>query len=144
MSAEPYRILVVDDNDADVYLLRKAFENAGLDAELTVIEDGEDALAYVRGEGKYGSARRPHAALLDLNLPKNEGTEVLEALRASSRLATVPVVVLTSSASPADELRITNLRVDRFITKPPNLEDFLQIGAVVSELLVRAKGQEAP
>ena len=143
MSSGTYRILVIDDNDADVYLLQKAFEHAGLDCEVTVIEDGADALAYVRSEGQYHSLRRPHVALLDLNLPKNEGTEVLEAMRASAHLSTVPVVVLTSSASPADRQRMTNLRVDRFITKPPNLEDFLQIGEVVSELLVRAKSQEA-
>src|SRR5947207_11161569 len=81
MQAEPFRILLVEDNDADVYLLRKALENAALNFELIVIDDGAEALAYARSEGKYSGAARPDAAVLDMNLPKSEGTEVLEALR---------------------------------------------------------------
>jgi len=139
MSAGRFHILVVEDNEADVYLLRKAFEHAGLDTDLTVIDDGAEALAYVRGDGQHRYARRPHVALLDLNLPKNEGTDVLEALRANANLSSIPVIVLTSSASPADRLRLEHLRVDRFVTKPPDLEEFLKIGNLVSDLLLNAK-----
>jgi len=143
MQAEPFRILLVEDNDADVYLLRKALENAALNFELIVIDDGAEALAYARSEGKYSGAARPDAAVLDMNLPKSEGTEVLEALRRNERLSEVPVVVLTSSASPAERLRMERLGVQRFITKPPDLEEFLQIGNVVADLLHQAKSREA-
>ena len=134
-------ILLVEDNEADVYLLRKAFEHASLDVELTVIDDGANALTFVQGEGNYRSKPRPQAVLLDLNLPKSEGTEVLEALRRNADLSRVPVIVLTSSASPMDQRRIAHLRVDRFVTKPPDLEEFLKIGNLVSDLLLKAKSQ---
>ena len=142
MRAEPFRILLVEDNDADVYLLRKALENAGLNFELIIIDDGAEALAYARSEGIYSRAARPDAAVLDMNLPKSEGTEVLEALRSNERLSGVPVVILTSSASPAERLRMERLGVQRFITKPPDLEEFLQIGNVVADLLHKAKSRE--
>ena len=143
MQAEPFRILLVEDNDADVYLLRKALENAALNFELIVIDDGADALDYVRNEGNFSGEARPDVAVLDMNLPKSEGTEVLEALRRNERFSGVPVVVLTSSASPAERLRMERLGVQRFITKPPDLEEFLQIGNVVAELLYQAKSREA-
>ncbi len=134
-------ILLVEDNEADVYLLRKAFEHAGLDVELTVIDDGASALTYVRGQENDRSIPRPQAVLLDLNLPKSEGTEVLEALRQNADFSEVPVIVLTSSASPMDQRRIAHLKVDRFITKPPDLEEFLKIGNLVSDLLLKANSQ---
>lgn len=143
MQAEPFRILLVEDNDADVYLLRKALESAALNFELIVIDDGADALAYARSEGKYRDTARPHAAVLDMNLPRSEGTEVLEAFRRNERLSRVPVVVLTSSASPAERVRIERLGVECFITKPPDLEEFLQIGNVVAELLRKTQSREA-
>ncbi len=142
MKREQFHILLVEDNDADVYLLRKAFEFAGLGVELTVIEDGAEAIAHVRAGGNDGrSMLRPDAVMLDLNLPKSEGTDVLEALRANAHFSGVPVIVLTSSPSPVDQHRIAHLRVDRFITKPPDLDEFLKIGHLVGDLLLKAKSQ---
>src|SRR5215470_8037968 len=131
MRVDQFRILVVEDNEADVYLLRKALVNAGLAFELVVIEDGAEAIAYARREGYYQNAPRPDIIVLDLNLPKNGGTEVLEALRTNGHFGGVPVVVLTSSASLPDRLRMEKLGVDRFVMKPPDLADFLRIGSIV-------------
>jgi CheY-like chemotaxis protein len=143
MRAEPFRILLVEDNDADVYLFGKALEDAGVNYELIEIDDGAEALAFVRGEGDFREAQRPDIAVLDMNLPKNEGMEVLEALRMSKDLSKLPVVVMTSSASPAERARMERLGVDRFVTKPPDLAEFLQIGSVVKELLFKVNAREA-
>ena len=139
MSGELFRILVVEDNTADVYLFRKALESAELNFELTVIEDGAEAIAFVLGEGKYAGSPAPALAVLDLNLPKNEGTEVLQAIRQSKHLANLPVVIMSSSASPSDRVKAEQLRVERFIVKPSNLEDFLKIGTVLKEVLLESR-----
>lgn len=144
MQPERFRILLVEDNDGDVYLMRKALESAALNVELIVIDDGAEALTYARSEGKYSGAARPDAAVLDLNLPKADGTEVLEALRRNERFSEVPVVVLTSSASPAERLNMERLGVQHFFTKPPDLKDFLQIGHVIAGLLRRPNALEPP
>src|SRR5215471_4441512 len=101
MSDRPFRILLVEDNAADTWLLRKALQNAALNFELIQIEDGAEALAFVRGEGEYAGSVTPDLAVVDLNLPKNDGVEVLEALRKSKSFSNVPVVIVTSSTSRA-------------------------------------------
>jgi CheY-like chemotaxis protein len=136
MTGEPYRILLVEDNSADVYLLRKALGSAGLDFELTVIEDGGAALAFARGEGAA-----PDLAIIDLSLPKNDGIQVVEAFRAAARCAAMPVIVMSSSLQPPARLRQEQLRVTRYIPKPPGLEEFLQIGVVIRELLESPAGK---
>jgi len=141
MSVELFRILLVEDNAADTYLFRKALEEAELNFELTVIEDGAEALAFVRGEGDYAGRQSPDLAVLDLNLPKNEGTEVLAALRQSEDLANMPVVITSSSPSPRDRMRTEQLRVQRYIMKPVNLADFMQIGTVLKEVLLESKAK---
>jgi len=97
---EPVRILLVEDNDADVYLFRKALKNAGLNFDLTVIEDGGRAIAFIRGEGQYAGSPVPDLAIIDLSLPKDDGIEVFEAIRAAERFADMPVVIASSSAKP--------------------------------------------
>src|SRR5579862_1756417 len=93
-----FQILVIEDNAADVHLLRMALEEAGVTFGLTVIEDGATALAFIRHEGQYFQAPKPDLAVLDLNLPKVGGMEVLEALRHSSDMSNVPVAMVTSSS----------------------------------------------
>ena len=139
MRVEPFRILLVEDNSADVYLFRKALENAGLNFELTVLEDGASAIGFVRGDEKYGESPVPDLAVLDLSLPKNDGVQVLEAIRASHRFAHIPVVVTSSSPSPPARLKQEHLQVARYIMKPPDLEDFLRIGATLKEVLLRGQ-----
>lgn len=131
-----FHILLVEDNDADVYLMRHALQDAGLDVELTVIEDGAEALAFVRQEGKYAGSPIPDIAILDLNLPKVGGAVVLQAMRQSEAMSAVPVAIMTSSATPREQAETAELGISRFITKPPDLEGFLQVGQVLKEILL--------
>lgn len=134
--APTFHILLVEDNAADIYLLRQALKGTGLNFELTVIEDGAEALAFVRRQGNYGALPIPNLAVLDLNLPKNGGAAVLEALRRNQDLSHVPVAIMSSTAEPREQARTKQLGIQRFITKPPDLEDFLQIGQVLKEMLL--------
>jgi DNA-binding response OmpR family regulator len=128
-------VLVVEDNPGDVELLRWAFGRAKIDCELIVIDDGAEAMAFVQQSGKYANAVAPDLAILDLNLPKYDGLEILGGMRANLAFASVPVAVLSSSSSPRDRARMEVFRIARYITKPPDLEEFLRIGEVVKELL---------
>jgi CheY-like chemotaxis protein len=136
---EVCQILLVEDNAADVYLLRKAIAAANFEVELTVIEDGAEALAFVRAEGKYAARGVPDLAVLDLNLPKNEGTAVLTAIRQTKDVANVPVVITSSSPSPSDRSRVELLGIERYVVKPTDLEEFLKIGAILKEVLIACK-----
>lgn len=136
MKGDLIRILLVEDNPGDIYLFRKTLERAELNLELIVIEDGAEALAFANREGKYAGNPVPDIILLDLNLPKHEGIEVLRAMRQSSHLSKVPVVITSTSASPHELAETQRLGIERYITKPPDLEGFLQIGAVVKTILL--------
>jgi CheY-like chemotaxis protein len=133
------RILLVEDNDGDVYLFRKALTTAGLDFELTVIKDGGRAKAYVRGEGEFAGRPVPDLAILDLSLPKDDGLEVLEAIRQSEPFANMPIVIASSSPHPPARLEQSGLSVARYITKPLDLEEFMGIGEIVKEILARGR-----
>jgi len=129
------QVLVVEDNPADVELLRWALDGAAVDCDLTVIDDGGEALAFVQQRGKYFASTAPDLAILDLNMPKYDGMEILEAMRASKVFAAVPVAVLSSSSSPRDRARMEAYNIGRYITKPPDLDEYLRIGFIVKELL---------
>ena len=143
MTGEVFRILLVEDNEADVYLFRKALESAGLEFELIVMEDGGKAIEFVRGEGEHAGRAIPDLAVIDLSLPKNDGVQVLEAIRADERFTGMPVVVTSSSATPPARLNEKHLQVARYITKPPDLEEFLQIGAALKEALLQSHARRA-
>ncbi len=143
MTGSPFRILLVEDNAADVYLFRKALQNAELHFELTVIGDGARAIEYARGEGEHEGKPVPDLTAIDLNLPKNDGIEVLEAIRAVERFADMPVVVISSSASPSPRLSGEHLRIARRISKPSDLDEYLRIGIVLKEILTRSETQRA-
>ncbi len=130
------RILVVEDNAADIYLLRLALAKAGLTVDLTVIEDGAEALVFARRQGKYAATPIPDLAVLDLNLPKLGGSAVLEAMRQNPELSHVPVAIMSSSEGPRDQTKVTELGIRRYITKPPGLEEFMHIGQVLKEMLL--------
>ena len=137
-------ILVVEDNPADVGLLRLALKAAQVECDLTVLEDGAEALAFVRHRQNPGDFV-PHLIVLDLNLPKNGGLEVLEAIRANPAFSGMAVAILSSSSSPRERARIEEFGVDRFITKPLDLDGFLGIGAILKTLLGQARtGKSAP
>ena len=138
------RVLVIEDNPADVELLRWALEGAHLSCELIVLEDGGDALAYIQERGKHVGRLIPDLTILDLNLPKYDGIELLEAMRANAAFAHVPVAVLSSSSSPRDRSRMEAFDIARYITKPPDLDEYLQIGNIIRDLVSQHGTQGAP
>jgi two-component system response regulator len=126
-NAEPVAILLVEDSPGDVRLTREAFKDAKVHMNLHVASDGAEAMAFLRREGDYAKVPRPDLILLDLNLPKKDGREVLGEIKESPTLKSIPVVVLTTSASEADILRSYNLHANCYITKPVGLNGFLDV-----------------
>lgn len=123
----PFEVLLVEDSPGDVRLTRESFKDAKVHVNLHVASDGAEAVAILRREGKYKSAPRPDLILLDLNLPKKSGREVLEETKADPTLMTIPVVILTTSASKEDVLKSYRLHANCFITKPVDLAGFLKV-----------------
>jgi CheY-like chemotaxis protein len=120
-------ILLVEDNPGDVRLITKAFEECRLRNHISVVEDGVEAVAFLHRQGNYASAPRPHLILLDLNLPRKSGREVLEEIKADPKLRRIPVVVLTTSSAEQDLLRSYNLHANCYISKPVDLEQFVVV-----------------
>lgn len=129
------RLLVIDDNKGDVTLFRWALKHAGVDCDLDVIVDGGAAMDFVREESGRANSTIPDLVVLDLNLPKADGREILVAMRASQKFANVPVVIWTSSNTPRDRDQMNSLRIDRYIVKPAELDDFLKLGGMIKALL---------
>jgi CheY-like chemotaxis protein len=127
-------VLLADDNPSDVYLIREALREHAVDCTLRVAPDGKDALRILSGEAD-ADARSINLIILDLNLPRHDGIEILQRLRDSAMLQHVPVVVLTSSDSPRDRLMANQLGAARYLRKPSNLNEFLSLGAVFKDLL---------
>jgi CheY-like chemotaxis protein len=127
----PARVLLVEDNEADVRLTREALRDAGDDIRLSSVTDGELALAYLRRENGYAEAPRPDLVLLDLNLPRKNGLEVLEEMRADPDLACVPVIMLTTSSAEHDIVACYSRGANCFVVKPLELDEFMDlIGAI--------------
>ena len=121
----PIEILLVEDNPGDVRLTQEAVREAKIRNTLNVVIDGEQAIAYVRRQGEYADQPRPDLILLDLNLPRKDGREVLQDLKSDPDLHRIPVVVLTSSAAEQDILRTYDLYANAYVTKPVDLEQFM-------------------
>ena len=131
----PARILVIEDNAADVFLLGRALDKQARRFELTSLADGDAALAFIRREGAYADAAIPHLILVDLNLPKCDGEDILREIRRTKHLAGVPVCAWSSSQSRRDRDLLRELGVARFITKPSGLDQFMEIGKILTDLL---------
>ncbi len=129
MRAAAVEILLVEDNPADVRLTREVLKEGaeGLRHRLHVVEDGTQALAFLRREEGYRGVPRPDLILLDLNLPRKDGREVLEEIKADPDLCSIPVVVLTTSRSEEDVLRSYQLHANCYVTKPVDLDQFLEV-----------------
>jgi len=123
----PVEILLVEDNPGDVRLTVEAFIEGKVRNNLSVVADGVEALAFLRREGKYADAARPDLILLDLNLPKKDGREVLAEIKEDPNLRRIPVVVLTTSQEEKDILQAYDLRTNAYITKPVDLDQFLTV-----------------
>ena len=130
-----WRILVVEDNLGDICLLRLALKEAGLNCELTVLHDGEEGLNFVRREGKYAGVCRPDMAVIDQVLPKFTGVDVLDAIRRSDDLARIPVAILTSLEAHHYHRKSYSPDIDFHITKPLNLQEYLNIGVLLRDIL---------
>jgi chemotaxis family two-component system response regulator Rcp1 len=123
----PIDVLLVEDSPGDIRLTREAFKDAKVHISLHIAMDGIEAMAFLTHEGKHAAAPRPDLILLDLNLPKKDGREVLAEIKESPTLKTIPVVILTTSAFEMDILRSYENHANCYITKPVGLEGFLTI-----------------
>ena len=126
-------ILLVEDNPGDADLAREALENSKVRNNLHVVGDGEAAMAFLRRHGKYAAAPRPDLVLLDLNLPKKDGREVLAEVKADDILKRIPVVILTTSKAEEDILKTYNLHANCYITKPIDLNQFIKVVQSIEE-----------
>jgi len=126
-SAKTAEILLIEDNLGDIRLIKEAFKEGKIINRVSVVEDGEAAMEFLCREGPYADAVRPDLILLDLNLPKKDGREVLAEIKADEDLKRIPVVILTTSRAEEDILRTYNLHANCYVTKPVDLEQFLTV-----------------
>jgi len=123
----PLQVLLVDDDAGDVLLTREALADHHVGTVLHVVNDGEQALAFLRKQGDYADAPEPDLVLLDLNLPRRDGREVLAEVKADERLRRIPVVVLTTSEAEEDVLRSYDLHANAYVTKPVDFDRFVEV-----------------
>jgi len=126
-------ILLVEDNPGDARLTFEAFGEIGSSGRLTVVEDGVEALAYLRRRGRYADAPRPHLILLDLNLPRKSGHEVLAEVKDEEGLKQIPIIVLTTSHDERDITKAYDLRADCYITKPIGFRQFVEVARSIDQ-----------
>jgi len=129
-------VLLVEDDPGDVLMTREAFEEHKVVNRLSVVADGVSAMAYLRKEGEHAQAATPDLILLDLNLPRMDGREVLAAVKADERLKHIPVVVLTTSEAEEDVLRSYSLHANAYVTKPVDFDRFLQVVRQIDDFFV--------
>ena len=134
ISKQMVRILLAEDNDGDVFLVRRALEKKGLIHELTVMHNGEEALRWLESDGQKPE-RTPDLILLDLNLPRIDGGQLLSHIRKSDAFSCTPVIVLTSSDSPTDREMAMELGANLYFRKPTDLKSFMELGQIVEDTL---------
>ena len=132
----PIEVLLVADDPGDELMTQEAFQEHKVRNRLTVVSDGAEALAYLRREGEFENAVRPDLILLDLNLPRRDGREVLEEIKRDDELGRIPVVVLTTSAADEDILRSYQLHANAYVTKPVDFEQFITVIRQIDEFFV--------
>jgi CheY-like chemotaxis protein len=134
--AEPIEVLLVEDDPGDVLLIEEAFEFNKVRNSLNVVSDGVEALEFLRREGRYADAPRPGLILLDLNLPRKDGREVLAEVKDDDALRSIPVVVLTTSKAEEDVLRSYDLHANAYVTKPVDFDRFIEVVRQIDEFFV--------
>ena len=135
-SSLPIEVLLVEDDPGDVLMTQEAFEEDKVRNKLNVVQDGEEALAYLRREGPHADAARPDLILLDLNLPRVDGRQVLQAIKEDPELRRIPVVVLTTSQADEDILRSYSLHANAYVTKPVDFDSFIAVVRQIDEFFV--------
>ena len=127
LMGRPVEFLLAEDNPGDVRLTKEALRESKISNNLNVVPDGVEAMAFLRRMGSYADAPRPDVILLDLNLPKKDGREVLAEVKADPNLRLIPVVIITSSEAEQDVLRTYELHANCYVTKPVDLEQFIKV-----------------
>ncbi len=127
MQHQPVDILLAEDNDDDIVLVRESFAAAGITNRLETVKDGDEAMAYLRREGKYKDAAMPGLLLLDINMPKKGGFEVLQEIKSDPLLRHLPVIMLTTSAREEDIVKSYSEGACSYITKPVNFDEFVRV-----------------
>jgi len=135
-SERQIEVLLVEDDPGDVLMTREAFADYKLRNQLHVVDDGVQALEFLRQEGGFANAPRPDIVLLDLNLPRMDGREVLAAIKSDTELASIPVVVLTTSEAEEDVVRSYSLHANAYVTKPVDFERFIDVVRQIDEFFV--------
>jgi CheY-like chemotaxis protein len=133
---DPIEVLLVEDDPGDVLLIREAFEDNKVANRLHVVADGVEALEFMRQQGQYADAPRPDLVLLDLNLPRKDGREVLAEVKRDDGLRTIPVVVLTTSQAEEDVLRSYDLHANAYVTKPVDFDRFIGVVRQIDQFFV--------
>jgi two-component system response regulator len=136
MNADLISVLLVEDDPGDVLLIREAFADYKVGNVLTVASDGVEAMRFVRGEGEYAGVERPDLVLLDLNLPRKSGAEVLEEIKSDPELSTIPVIVLTTSEAEEDVMRSYKMHANAYITKPVDFDRFRDIVHQIDDFFI--------
>jgi CheY-like chemotaxis protein len=129
-------VLLVEDDPGDVLMTKEAFEDYKLNNTLHVVNDGAEAMDFLRRQGEHADAPRPDLVLLDLNLPRMDGREVLQAIKSDPELASIPVVVLTTSEAEEDVLRSYSLHANAYVTKPVDFDRFIQVVRQIDDFFV--------
>jgi CheY-like chemotaxis protein len=132
----PIEVLLVEDDPGDVLMTQEAFEEHKVRNHLAVVNDGVEAVAYLRREGRYADAPRPDLVLLDLNLPRRDGREVLAEIKNDPNLRQIPVVVLTTSQADEDIVRSYELHANAYVTKPVDFERFIEVVRQIDDFFV--------
>lgn len=133
MASRPIRILMAEDSPSDAELAREAFKNGKLLNDLVIVPDGAEAMAYMRKEGKYANEARPDVILLDLNMPKKDGREVLAELKKDPSFRLIPVVILTTSEDENDILKSYELQASCYVTKPMDFDKLLDVAKQIKQ-----------
>ncbi|MGC4868964.1 response regulator [Micromonospora sp. DT53] len=136
-SPQPVRILVVDDDPGDVLMIEEALADSDVEKIIDVVSDGEEAMEFLRAEGRHEQARRPDVILLDLNMPRMDGRQVLGAVKQDEDLRTIPIVVLTTSNADTDIVGSYTLQANAYVTKPIDLDDFNDVVRRIDEFFGR-------
>ena len=134
-STESIPLLLVEDSPADVFLIRRAMQEEGLQFSLEVAEDGEAAIRFIAQIDEGLAPSVPHLMLIDVNVPRKSGSDVLQRVRSSPRVGNIPVVMISSSDSPAERRRASELGATAYFCKPSSLTEFMKLGKLVRELL---------
>ena len=135
-AVRPIEVLLVEDDEGDVLMTREALEEGKVLNRLNVVGDGVEALAYLRREQGYTDVTRPDLVLLDLNLPKRDGRQVLEEVKADPDLRRIPIVVLTTSEAEEDVLRSYDLHANAYVTKPVDFERFVEVIRQIDDFFI--------